>query len=909
MSDETKKILLVEDNPGDARLILIYLNKETNQSYDVVVARTLSESLTILDDHNFDIVIMDLALPNSQGLNTFQQIHEAHTDIPIIVLTGLNDKQKAIEAIQAGAQDYLVKGELQPEIISRSISYSIERKRAEKKIRREREKAQHYLDIAGVILLVLDNDGKIEMINQNGCDVLGYSEDEIIGKDWIETFIPKRLQGEISRIHKGVLSKEGGKYRRFENPIVTKEGEERIISWRNTSVHDGTGKVIGTLSSGEDITDRKQAEAAIRESEERLRQITDTLEDTSWITDWETHEILFVSPSYEDIWGRSIKDLYHDKKNWSDAIHPDDRSKVWDKFVNLKSDGVFDEEYRIIRPDGVIRWIRDRGYPVLNESSKVYRVAGIAQDITEKKQHDREMETIANVSLALRSVSSRDEMLPIIFEQITNILNADGAAYISINPNSNHYEIMAGCGIWADLNEVEIYPNGITSQVIESREAFVNNQAISLPDPPKIKTDFIGRANAVACIPLIAQEEIIGALWIGRKKPITDESILLLNSIANISANAIQRATLHEKTVRSLKRLEALHNIDTAINANLDLNITLNVLIDQVISQLEVDATSLFLFDERTLTLAYAAGKGFNSTNELVNVISVPASSLAGKVIFESRMIKALNLDECKVSPEYSNFLTHENFVSYVGVPLIAKSRIVGVLELYTHSPLYPKDDWMDFLETLAGQAAIAINNANLYHELQRSIEELRQGYEQTIEGWALTLEMRDDETRGHSQRVTEMTSIIAKKMGIKDDELIHIRRGAILHDIGKMAIPDEILHKPGPLTDSEWDLMKRHPTLAVEWLSKISFLQQALIIPQYHHERWDGTGYPEGLIGEEIPLPGRIFAIVDVWDALLSDRPYRKAWSEQKTLAHIQDQSGKHFDPEIVKIFFELVD
>jgi putative nucleotidyltransferase with HDIG domain len=124
----------------------------------------------------------------------------------------------------------------------------------------------------------------------------------------------------------------------------------------------------------------------------------------------------------------------------------------------------------------------------------------------------------------------------------------------------------------------------------------------------------------------------------------------------------------------------------------------------------------------------------------------------------------------------------------------------------------------MDFLETLAGQAAIAINNANLYHELQRSIEELRQGYEQTIEGWALTLEMRDDETRGHSQRVTEMTSIIAKKMGIKDDELIHIRRGAILHDIGKMAIPDEILHKPGPLTDSEWDLMKRHPTLAVEW-------------------------------------------------------------------------------------------
>jgi PAS domain S-box-containing protein/putative nucleotidyltransferase with HDIG domain len=908
LSDETKKILLVEDSAGDARLILIYLNKEADQSYDVVVARTLSASLKLLEERDFDIVIVDLALPDSQGLNTFQQIHEARSDIPIIVLTVLDDKQKAIEAIQSGAQDYLVKGELQPEVISRAISYSIERKRAEGRIQREREKAQHYLDIAGVILLVLDNDGKVEMINQQGCDILGYSEDEVIGKDWMTTFIPKRLQGKVSQIRKAVLSEGGREYGRYENSIVTKKGEERIISWRNTSIHDGSGKIIGTLSSGEDITDRKQVEAAIRESEERLRQIADTLEDTSWITDWETHKTLFASPAYEKVWGRSLQDLYEDRRNWVDAIHPDDRTRAWENFKKLKPDEIYDEEYRIIRPDGTARWIRDRGYPVLDENGKAYRVAGIAQDITEKKQREREMETIANVSLALRSASSPDEMIPIIFEQMISILDADGAAYISIDPCANYYITEAGCGIWADFNQAKIDPRGITSQVIDSGETFVNNQAKSHPDPRDSQPAYTGRANAVACMPLIAHDEVIGALWIGRNDPFTDESLRLLNSIANIAANAIQRATLHEKTVRSLMRLEALHNIDTAINASQDLHSTLNVLIEQVFAQLEVDATSMFLFDEHTQTLVYAVGKGFHSTTELENATSSPGSSLTSQTALECRMIKALDLDTCEAPPGYGSFLAHEKFVSYIGVPLIAKDRVVGVLEVYNRSPLNPETGWMDFLETLAGQAAIAINNASLYHELQRSIEELRQGYDQTIEGWALTLEMRDDETRGHSQRVTEMTIAIAKKMGVEGEELVHIRRGAILHDIGKMAIPDEILHKPGPLTDEEWDLMRQHPMLAVEWLSKISFLEQALTIPHYHHERWDGTGYPEGLKGKDIPLPGRIFAIVDVWDALLSDRPYRKAWSERETLTHIREQSGKHFDPDVVEVFLRLI-
>jgi len=163
-------------------------------------------------------------------------------------------------------------------------------------------------------------------------------------------------------------------------------------------------------------------------------------------------------------------------------------------------------------------------------------------------------------------------------------------------------------------------------------------------------------------------------------------------------------------------------------------------------------------------------------------------------------------------------------------------------------------------------------------------------------------------ETEGHSRRVVDLMMDLAKLFNIQDEELIHIRRGSLMHDIGKMGIPDAILQKPGKLTETEWDIMKKHPVFANEWLSPSEYLHPALDIPYCHHERWDGTGYPRGLKGAQIPLSARIFAIVDVWDALRSNRPYREAWSEEKTLAYLQEQSGKHFDPHVVDTFLEYL-
>jgi len=209
----------------------------------------------------------------------------------------------------------------------------------------------------------------------------------------------------------------------------------------------------------------------------------------------------------------------------------------------------------------------------------------------------------------------------------------------------------------------------------------------------------------------------------------------------------------------------------------------------------------------------------------------------------------------------------------------------------------------------------LGITRLNRYHKLVKertnlmsANQQLLSAYEATIEGWSHAMDLRDKETEGHSRRVTELTLKLAKEFGMSDDELLYMRRGALLHDMGKLGVPDSILHKPASLTDEEWTVMRKHPQFAYDMLYSIEYLRPALDIPYCHHEKWDGSGYPRGLKSDEIPLSARLFAIVDVWDALTSNRPYRPAWTEEKALAYIQEQSGKHFDPQVVAMFLKMI-
>jgi HD-GYP domain-containing protein (c-di-GMP phosphodiesterase class II) len=361
------------------------------------------------------------------------------------------------------------------------------------------------------------------------------------------------------------------------------------------------------------------------------------------------------------------------------------------------------------------------------------------------------------------------------------------------------------------------------------------------------------------------------------------------------------------KIKRQLDQLDALRSIDLAITSSLDLNLTLSVILDHVRTQLNIDAASILLLDPQTQLLEFAAGAGFK-TSALKHTRLQIGEEYAGKAVLERKVFHIPNLRSRQTAFLRSPFLAQENFIAYYAVPLIAKGQAVGVLEIFHRALLDADRDWLNFMETLAGQAAIAIENAMLFRNLQLSNRELTLAYDKTIEGWSRALDLRDKETEGHSRRVAEMTIKLAGKMNVPPSELVHIRRGAILHDIGKVAIPDYILLKAGALNDEEWNIMRRHPLIAVELLTSISHLEPALPIPRSHHEKWNGSGYPDNLSGKNIPLAARLFAVVDVYDALTSDRPYRNAWSKADAINYIRDQSGTHFDPQVVPAFVEMM-
>jgi PAS domain S-box-containing protein/putative nucleotidyltransferase with HDIG domain len=375
-----------------------------------------------------------------------------------------------------------------------------------------------------------------------------------------------------------------------------------------------------------------------------------------------------------------------------------------------------------------------------------------------------------------------------------------------------------------------------------------------------------------------------------------------------IARDITERKQAEARIQRQLEHLTSLNTIDRVISANFDLKLSLSQILAHVTTQLGIDAADILILNPGMQFLKYGAEHGFRK-KVLQDAQIRLGESYAGRVVSGRQLIQISNL---RTEPQNSflvNLLNGEDFACYFGVPLITKGQVIGVLEIYHRAELRPDSEWFDFLNTLAAQTALALEIPTLFESLQHSNAELTLAYDETIEGWSRALDLRDRETEGHTQRVTELTVKLSRLFGLSEMEQAQVRWGALLHDIGKMAIPDEILHKPGPLTDEEWVVMKKHPSLAYEMLASIHYLRQALDIPYCHHEKWDGSGYPRGLIGNQIPLEARIFAVADVWDALRSNRPYRAAWAEEKVLEHVYASSGTSFDPRVVDVFMQLSD
>lgn len=357
-------------------------------------------------------------------------------------------------------------------------------------------------------------------------------------------------------------------------------------------------------------------------------------------------------------------------------------------------------------------------------------------------------------------------------------------------------------------------------------------------------------------------------------------------------------------------QLATLVKISAALSSSLDLPVVLQTSVERATEALGLSSGAIYTIEDDWLRLGAATPPLPPDFPDDLRVASIADHPHIGRSLSTGAPLFVHDIRNEPLTPAESVVVASRNLVTCIYIPLIANEVAEGVLILSSaDEPVELSEDHMNLTRTLANQIAMTVMNAQLYESVVSAQNALAAAYDATIAGWSTALEMRDEGTAGHTHRVTEFTVRLAAKVGIAESDLPHVRRGALLHDIGKMVVPDAILHKPAALDDDEWAIMRTHPERAREFLENIEYLVPAIDIPYCHHERWDGSGYPRGLAGDEIPLAARVFAVVDVLDALTSNRPYRPAWTMQEAVRHIREQSGKHFDPAVVAEFEKLLE
>jgi PAS domain S-box-containing protein/putative nucleotidyltransferase with HDIG domain len=570
-------------------------------------------------------------------------------------------------------------------------------------------------------------DRTIRSLNLAFAAMHGYSLDELSGRSLLEVLAPEYYRQTNQTIRQA--AQKG--HIMFETLHLHKDGSTFEVRADVTVMKDNPNSLLYRIIPPG--LDRKQNQ--IENDPARLLKVIDKVEESVMVTNLKG-EIVYVNPFFEKISGYLLGEVYGKNPRFlkSRYQHPSIYKNIWDTiiaggtwrgtFINRRKDGSFFQEEATI-------------FPVRDDTGHVINFAAVKRDVTDHIQRENEMEAISSLSSALRIAYDRDEMFPVVLEQIMNLMKVRAACLAMVDPVTNTIIIEQSTGDFSFDNSLHIsILQDLSAGIIKSGQPYYADDID--PHAGSTMRSCIKITLAMAGIPLVAQNETFGVLWVIRHHEINKNEFPLLSLLGNIVAIAISRAKLHNQTL---------------------------------------------------------------------------------------------------------------NFA-----------------------------------------------------------QDLAQAYEATIEGWARALEIRDKETEGHARRVADLTLELARQLGLTNGDLINMRRGALLHDIGKMAIPDNVLLKPGPLNSDEWTIMRRHPIIAKELLGPIAQLQPALDIPYYHHEKFDGSGYPLGLKQNEIPLAARIFTVVDVWDALCSNRPYRAAWPEDMVKTYIRAQTGKQFDPIVVDAFFQVI-
>ena len=866
------KVLYIDDHPGHAQLVIDELTKnDAKTSIQLKWVDRLEAGLEHLAvDPDIQAVLLELFLPDSQGLETLQRILACALQKPVIVITDHVDEEVGIKALQAGAQDYLIKGQVDGRFLARVIQYGIQRKQTEMQLADALEFTERIVTSSPIGIFTYRLNGECLSANAAAAHMVGGTIEQLTGQNFHQLESWKK-SGLYTLAIQAIST---GKPVAEDIHVVTSFGRDAWYTAQFVKFRSGNEELLLMMFS--DITERKQAEAAMEANEKRFRAWIENSSDLITVVD--LHGITqYQSPSVKHLLGYTQEEVLG--KSAFGLLHPDDLDKMAEYFSetiqNPQSTG--SAQCRIRHKDGSWRYMEAIGRVYTDEHGEVVALIN-SRDITERKHAEQALEEKENLLSEAQRIGRIGSWS---YDILTDTLTFSDEMYhlLDVQPDEFHHnreEFLALvypsdrplASKWlADLRE------GTQAKDLNFRLFHKDGELCYLRCTGAVEFDSSAKP----------------ARFIGTIQDVTE------------------RRAAEIRIDQQIKRLTALSEIDRAIISSFDQRYTLGVILSHLISQLQVDAADVLLLDSESGVLSYAAGQGFR-TKMMESACVRVGESYAGRAAKEHRMIRLPDLRETTNLADFNTFVTSEGFVSYIAVPLIVKGNVKGVLEVYQRSILHPYPEWLDFFNTLVGQTAIAIENTSLFENLRATNRELFQAYDATIEGWSRAMDLRDRETEGHTQRVTKLTLELARSMGIDKSRLTHIRRGALLHDIGKLGVPDHILFKPGELTTEEREIIAKHVDFAYEMLSPIPYLKDALNIPYFHHEKWDGTGYPLGLKGERIPLEVRIFTLVDVWDALLSDRPHRAAWPREQAIEYICAQSGSQFDPKVVECFLEVI-
>ncbi len=770
------------------------------------------------------------------------------------------------------------------------------------------------------LLAAQDEVNQLKQRTLVGMVLLGLSSAVLAGIMTARSF--KYIVLPLARLHRGVEKLRQGNL--DETLPVESTDEIGILAATLNHMKAQLQRTLGGLEKN--IRQLEQTQVALQASEAHYRTLFNGV-PVGLYRSSPSGQVLDANDMFVNMLGYPNREALLATQAYNLYLNPEDRLH-WQKQVEAEG-GVRQFEARMRRYDGSIIWGRENSSMVKDENGVPLYFEGSIEDITARRRAEEDL-MYSNTRLAALDAVSQvlatigrepQQALQLVAQRIGELLD-DVCCIHLLDEKHQVAEPVAlfhpNPGILATMREtMRKLPleGSLIQRAIENVQP-LRLAPVDIDDWKEKLRSEMGSVcedmadGGVLLAPIKAQGRSFGVVSLARRlgqPEFADKDQAFVQELAERVAMALLNAHLIKETERRLRYVEALRDIDVAITSSLDLKMTLSIMLEQVQTQLGVDAAAVFLISPHSQVLSYAAGRGFRAGAYSRTRVRI-GEALAGLVALRREILSLPILSLETSASRLAAALDEEGFVTYYGAPLIAKGQAKGVLEIFHRSPLQPDDEWVDFLETLARQAAIALDNANMFSELQRSNAELVVAYDATIEGWSHALDLRDRETEGHTQRVADLTERLAHTMGMSDSELVHIRRGALLHDIGKMGIPDQILHKPGSLNEEEWEIMRQHPKLAYDMLSPVVYLHPVLDIPYCHHENWDGTGYPRGLKGEQIPLSARLFSVADVWDAITSDRPYRPAWGYEKAVEYIKSESGKKFDPQVVAIFLRMI-